>query len=53
LLWDLTKRWLRAVGVSVTRSPDGGIKVAMEQWGTREPHYPRTQRDPGPFLATP
>jgi hypothetical protein len=51
LLWDLAVRWLRAIGVSVTRPREGEVRVTTEHWGSREPRYPRAQRDPGPFLV--
>ncbi len=51
LLWDLATRWLRTIGVSVTRPHEGEVRVTSEHWGSREPRHPRAQRDPGPFLV--
>lgn len=49
-LWDVAKRWLGTVGISVAHHPEQHqIKVSVEGWGYER--YPRLQRDPGPFLC--
>ena len=51
LLWDLALRWLRSIGVFVTQPRKGEVRVTTEHWGSREPRYPRAQRDHGPFIV--